>query len=60
MDLEMPNAQTLQQSSEPVPTSLDLTGVSKAFDGKVVADRIDLSVRRGEFFTLLGPSGSGK
>ena len=60
MDLEMPNAQSLQRPSEPAPASLELTGVSKAFDGKVVADRIDLSVGRGEFFTLLGPSGSGK
>ncbi len=60
MDLEMPSTRTPQRSSESVPTSLELIGVSKAFDGKVVADRIDLTVRRGEFFTLLGPSGSGK
>lgn len=43
-----------------MPTTLELASISKAFDGKVVADRIDLTVKRGEFFTLLGPSGSGK
>ncbi|MCB8838965.1 ABC transporter ATP-binding protein [Aurantimonas sp. VKM B-3413] len=39
---------------------LRLAGVRKTFKGFVAVDRVDLSVRRGEFFTLLGPSGSGK
>ncbi len=35
--------------------------VSKSFDGRtLVIDNLDLSVRKGEFLTLLGPSGSGK
>jgi sulfonate transport system ATP-binding protein len=37
-----------------------LRGVSKAFGGNVVLDGIDLDIRRGEFFCLLGPSGTGK
>ncbi len=35
--------------------------VRKSYDGKVdVVKALDLSLRRGEFLTLLGPSGSGK
>ncbi len=35
--------------------------VSKSYDGRtMVVGNLDLSVRKGEFLTLLGPSGSGK
>jgi phospholipid/cholesterol/gamma-HCH transport system ATP-binding protein len=37
-----------------------LRRVSKAFDGHVVLDGLDLEVERGETFTILGGSGSGK
>lgn len=43
--------------AEPV---LKLIEVSKRFEQTVVADRLSLSITRGEFFTFLGPSGSGK
>jgi ABC-type Fe3+/spermidine/putrescine transport system ATPase subunit len=43
----------------PAPV-LSLAGVSKAFGALRAVNRINLSVRRGEFFTLLGPSGCGK
>ncbi len=39
---------------------LRLEAISKRFDHVVTADRLSLSVARGEFFTFLGPSGSGK
>ncbi|HXU24169.1 MAG TPA: ATP-binding cassette domain-containing protein, partial [Tepidiformaceae bacterium] len=35
-------------------------GVSKRYGNTTVLHPLDLSVRRGEFLTLLGPSGSGK
>ena len=36
-------------------------GVSKSYDGRTrVVKDLDLSIRTGEFVTLLGPSGSGK
>ena len=41
-------------------TVLELIEVSKRFDQTVTADRLSLSIARGEFFTFLGPSGSGK
>lgn len=37
-----------------------LVGVSKSYGPHRVVDGVDLSVRTGEFVTLLGPSGSGK
>ncbi|AZP18089.1 ABC transporter ATP-binding protein [Streptomyces aquilus] len=35
-------------------------GVTVAYDGNVVLDSLDLTVRTGEVMALLGPSGSGK
>jgi putative spermidine/putrescine transport system ATP-binding protein len=51
---------TLADLSADTPL-VELCGVSKSYDG--VSDAVanlDLTVRRGEFLTLLGPSGSGK
>ena len=39
---------------------LHLDQVTKRFDSTVAADRLTLTIYRGEFFTFLGPSGSGK
>ena len=39
--------------------ALGLRGLTKRFDRPVV-DRLDLSVRRGEFYALLGANGAGK
>ncbi len=37
---------------------IDVKGVTKRFDGKVVVDSLDLNVRRGEIFGFLGPQAS--
>ena len=39
---------------------INLTDVSKAFDGETVLDHINLKIHDKEFVTLLGPSGCGK
>ena len=39
---------------------IDIVGVSKSFGEVTAVDDISLSVRQGEFFSLLGPSGCGK
>lgn len=40
---------------------IDIIGVSKSYDGSTRAvDAVDMSIREGEFFSLLGPSGCGK
>jgi spermidine/putrescine transport system ATP-binding protein len=40
--------------------AVELTGVTKSFGDAVAVDDLDLSVRPGEFISLLGPSGCGK
>src|SRR3954469_26002240 len=37
-----------------------LAGVRKTFGDVTAVDGVDLAIRRGEFFTMLGASGSGK
>ncbi len=39
---------------------IELKNVTKAFDGQVVLDNINLDIYDNEFLTLLGPSGCGK
>jgi spermidine/putrescine transport system ATP-binding protein len=45
--------------TEGVP-SVELSSVTKRFDGLVAVDDLSLDLASGEFFTLLGPSGCGK
>jgi len=45
--------------SEQSPPALDIRGLVKRFDRPAV-DRLDLTVRAGEFYALLGPNGAGK
>ncbi len=39
---------------------IELIDVCKSFDDTIVVENINLTIRRGEFVTLLGPSGCGK
>ncbi len=39
---------------------LKVTGLVKHFDDVIAVDGLDLDVKKGEFFALLGPSASGK
>ncbi|GAA2878991.1 ABC transporter ATP-binding protein [Streptosporangium fragile] len=41
-------------------SAVRIKGLRKAFGAKTVLDGIDLEIGRGEFFVLLGPSGTGK
>lgn len=42
------------------PPVIRLSGLSKSFDGKLVLDRLDLSVASGESLVVVGKSGTGK
>ncbi len=39
---------------------IDVTGLTKSFDGRRVVDEVDLQVGRGRICGFLGPNGSGK
>ena len=39
---------------------IDVHGLSKAYGGRTVVDRLDMQVERGRIYGFLGPNGSGK
>ena len=40
--------------------AIDVRGLSKAYGGRTVVDRLDMQVERGRIYGFLGPNGSGK
>lgn len=44
-----------------IPTfAIDVKNLTKSFDGKVVVNKLNLRVKKGDVFGFLGPNGSGK
>jgi spermidine/putrescine transport system ATP-binding protein len=57
-------AQTITTQAPVIETQtqkdVELRNVFKVFNGETAVDGIDLTIRQGEFFSILGPSGCGK
>lgn len=47
-------------ASQTAGMAVALRGLTKAYDGRVVVDHVDLDVPVGSFFGLVGPNGAGK
>lgn len=47
-------------TATPHPIALHVEGLEKSFNGKSVLTGVDLEIPRGNIFTVLGPSGTGK
>ncbi len=56
----MEKKQTLNAKHSVGTPVVQLSGVSKSFDGKEIIANLNLNVNHGEFLTILGPSGCGK
>ena len=50
----------MRETREKFDKIIEVKNVTKVFDGETVIDDMNLSVKRGQFVTLLGPSGCGK
>jgi ABC-2 type transport system ATP-binding protein len=53
----MPASETRNASSD---VAVEVEGLTKAFDGKVVVRNLSMRVKRGQIYGFLGPNGSGK
>ncbi len=47
-------------SSSSVPPTIEIQGIVRRHGAVTAVDRVSFEVRRGEFFSILGPSGAGK
>ncbi|MBF6469812.1 ABC transporter ATP-binding protein [Nocardia beijingensis] len=57
---EQPGAEVTTAPATEEPVAVSISGLRKSFGAKTVLDGVDLTIRRGEFVVLLGPSGAGK
>lgn len=52
--------QPVPRKPQDTPTMLSMRNVTKAFDGQVVLNNLDLEITTGKITSIIGPSGEGK
>jgi phospholipid/cholesterol/gamma-HCH transport system ATP-binding protein len=50
----------VKRTTQPGPSMLKLENVTKAFDGQVVLNKLNLDITTGKITSIIGPSGEGK
>jgi ABC-2 type transport system ATP-binding protein len=50
---------TITEAAEP-GLAIDVSGLTKSFDGRTVVQDLSMQVKRGQIYGFLGPNGSGK
>ncbi len=59
-NLPIPPVITVSSPSAPAPPTIEIHGIVRRHGAVTAVDRVSFDVRRGEFFSILGPSGAGK
>ncbi|MFJ1546078.1 ABC transporter ATP-binding protein [Streptomyces sp. NPDC088246] len=60
MATDLPGAVSSPAAADRTETAVRVEGLTRSFDGRAVVDRLDLTLRSGEFTALLGRSDCGK
>ena len=60
MDYQVDDELTLSRRDPSAPAAVEIRGVTKNYGAVTALKNIDLTIEKGEFFSLLGPSGCGK
>jgi ABC-2 type transport system ATP-binding protein len=53
-------ADDARTEAPPPPVAIEIEGLTKAYDGKIALDKLDLTIHEGEIFGYIGPNGAGK
>ena len=56
----MNKRQSAREANDRRPVGVEIAGLSKSFGRQTVLKDINLSIKQGEIFVIMGPSGSGK
>jgi phospholipid/cholesterol/gamma-HCH transport system ATP-binding protein len=56
----MNTSRSIRETNDRRPVGVEIAGLSKSFGRQTVLQDINLTIKQGEIFVIMGPSGSGK